>query len=166
MGRLEDADLHKFNFTMSHTAFTYHLVFGTYRRRPVINTEQERELYKYMYDFAMSRNAKVWRIGGMPDHVHLLCDIPATISVADFVKLIKSETSKFMRTNSHFPYWEKWANGYAGFSVDASLIDARVQYIMNQKVHHTRMTFEDELRAILKEAGLDAECSILGDETV
>lgn len=151
---------------MSHTAFTYHLVFGTYRRKPVINIEHERELYKYMYDFVTARKAKVWRIGGMPDHVHLLCDIPSTISVADFVKLLKSESSKFMRVNPHFPHWESWANGYAGFSVDASLIDARVQYIINQKAHHSRMTFQDELRAIMREAGLDADGPILGEENM
>lgn len=69
-----------------------------------------------------------------------------------------------MRVNPHFPHWERWANGYAGFSVDASLIDARVQYIINQKAHHSRMSFQDELRAIMREAGLDADGPILEDE--
>lgn len=89
---------------MSYTALTYHIVFGTYRRKNVININHERELYKYMYDFATERQVLVRRIGGMPDHVHIICDIPAKLAVADFVKLLKSESSKFMKINPHFPY--------------------------------------------------------------
>ena len=92
---------------MSHTSLTCHIVFSTYKRANVINIAHERELYKYMYDFATKRGIKVFRIGGMPDHVHLLCEIPAKLAVADFVKLLKSETSKFMRFNPHFPDWQK-----------------------------------------------------------
>lgn len=54
---------------MSHTALTYHLVFGTHKRMPTIVFDHERELYKFMFDFATARGVKVWRIGGMPDHV-------------------------------------------------------------------------------------------------
>lgn len=49
---------------MSHTSLTYHLVFGTYRRANVILIPHERELYKYMYDFAVNRGALVRWIGG------------------------------------------------------------------------------------------------------
>lgn len=118
---------------MSHTSLTYHLVFGTYRRANVILIPHERELYKYMYDFAVNRGALVRWIGGMPDHVHMLCDIPPKIAVADFVKLLKSETSKFMRVNPHFPGWQGWAEGYGAFTVDASGREARVRYIKSQK---------------------------------
>ncbi len=140
---------------MSHTALTYHLIFGTYRRKKVIVIDHERELYKFIFDFAGNRGVKVRRIGGMPDHVHILCDIPAKIAVSDFIKLLKSETSKFMRINPHFPTWEKWAEGYGAFTIDASLREARVKYIMNQKTHHGRLSFEDEYRDLLIEAGYD-----------
>ncbi len=138
---------------MSHTVFTYHIVFGTYLRKRVIDINHERELYKYIYDFSTSKGIKIRRIGGMPDHIHILCDIPPKIAVADFIKILKSETSKFMRMNSHFPFWEGWAEGYGGFTVDASLRSERVAYIMNQKQHHSRFNFEDEYRQIMTEAG-------------
>lgn len=99
----------------------------------------------------------------MPDHVHILCDIPAMISVAGFVKLLKSESSKFMRVNPHFPEWVGWAEGYGGFTVDASLRENRVLYIMNQKQHHMRMSFEDEYHNMLTEAGLSDGTPLLGD---
>ena len=140
---------------MSHTSFTYHLIFGTYLRQRVIHEDHERELYKFMYDFATKRGAKVWRIGGMPDHVHILCDIPATIAVADFVKLLKSESSKFMRVNTHFPEWMSWANGYGGFTVSSALRPTIIKYIMNQKQHHKSVAFEEEFDGHLRDAGLE-----------
>lgn len=139
---------------MSHTSFTYHLIFGTYRRIACIDMDHERELYKFMFDFATRHKAKVWRIGGMPDHVHILCDITAGIAVADFVRLLKSESSKFMRVNPHFPDWQGWAEGYGGFSVEASLISTRVKYIINQKEHHLKQSFIEEYRAMLSEVGI------------
>jgi len=148
---------------MSHTAFTYHLVFGTYRRQNVIVPDHEKELYKYIYDFATTRDILVRRIGGMPDHIHILCDIPAKTAVAEFVKLLKTETSKFMRVNNHFPDWVRWAEGYGGFTVDASLREVRRRYIMNQRQHHAHVAFTDEYRSLLNEAGFAEDTPLLGD---
>ena len=147
---------------MSHTALTYHLVFSTYRRQHVINQEHERELYKYMHDLSKKHDVLVRRIGGMPDHVHMLCDIPAKIAVSEFVKLLKTETSKFMRVNPHFSKWLGWSEGYGGFTIDASLREARKIYIMNQREHHSRIKFEDEYRNLLNEAGFSSDTAILG----
>lgn len=149
---------------MSHTALTYHLIFGTYRRLNAIDTDHERELYKYIYDFSMHRDVYIRRIGGMPDLVHILCDIPAKTAVADYVKLLKAETSKFMRANPHFPQWKRWAEGYGAFTVDASLREVRTAYIMNQKKHHATQDFETEYRSLLTDAGFSDNVCILGEE--
>lgn len=149
---------------MSHTSLIYHIIFGTYRQLCSINTEHEKELYKFIYDFAMNRGVFIRRIGGMPDHVHILCDIPAKISLSDFVKLIKAESSKFMRVNPHFPLWEKWANGYGAFSVDKSSCENRRTYIMNQKEHHRQKNFAEEYREFLREYGFADDTKLLGDD--
>ena len=148
---------------MSHTSFTYHLIFGTYRRRAVIVHDHEKELYKFIHDFSKERGVKMRRIGGMPDHVHILCDIPSRMAVAEYVKLLKTETSKFMRVNDHFPDWERWADGYAGFTVDTALRETRRRYIMNQREHHSKVGFVDEYRHLLSEAGIDPDSPVLGD---
>ena len=109
------------------------------------------------------RGIKVWRIGGMPDHVHLLCDVAAKMAVADYIKLIKTETSKFLRTNSNFPHWEKWVEGYACTSVDASLRNRRIDYIKGQKIHHQTISFADKYREFLREYGYANTEPILGD---
>ncbi len=149
---------------MSHIAITYHFVFCTYLRKKVINIEHERELYKFIYEFSEKRGIKIRRIGEMPDHVHILCDVPPKMSVSEYAKLIKAESSKFLHVNNNFPYWEKWAEGYAAVSVEASLRQVRVEYIKNQKQHHARQSFETEYTEFLKEYGFGVDTPLLGDE--
>ena len=52
---------------MSYVKLIYHIVFRTKGSVQAINTENERELYAYIYGITKSYNAFVHRIGGMPD---------------------------------------------------------------------------------------------------
>jgi hypothetical protein len=45
--------------------------------------------------------------------------------------------------------------GYAAFSVRASLVRAVVRYIQTQKSHHRKMSFDAEFLALLKKHGLE-----------
>ncbi len=141
---------------MSHVQLTYHIIFTPWRRERVINEVHERELYMFMYNFATERGLKIWRIGGMPDHVHILCDIPPKYAVADIIRSMKSEASKFMSVNPHFPYWNKWGEGYACVTVDKSTLQTRISYIKNQKEHHKHKSFAEEFGEFLAEYGLDS----------
>ena len=57
-----------------------------------------------------------------------------------------------------------WAEGYGAFTVDASLREVRMRYIMNQKVHHATDSFVGEYMDMLHEAGIEDNTGLLGDE--
>ncbi|MBD5192977.1 MAG: IS200/IS605 family transposase [Bacteroidales bacterium] len=149
---------------MSHTALTYHIVLGTYKRMRVIVTNEERFLYRFIYEFLTKRDVVVRRIGGMPDHVHILCDVPAKYALADLVRTLKSESSKYARCSQYLKFWEGWSVGYGAFTVGVGQREACCRYIMNQKSHHSSRSFEDEYRELLHDAGLSDNTTILGDE--
>ena len=65
---------------MSYTNLVYHIVFRTYRSIPAIDEEHERELYAYAHGYITRHRAKLYRIGGMPDHVHLLVSLPPDLA--------------------------------------------------------------------------------------
>ena len=47
----------------------------------------------------------------------------------------------------------EWQNGYGAFSVGVSQLDTKVTaYVRSQPEHHKKMTFEEELLALLKKA--------------
>ena len=140
---------------MSHISLTYHIVFGTYARERTIPPEYERSLYTIIYNLAKSKGVMIRRIGGMSDHVHILCDIPPVVTVAEVVKTIKSESSKFLRNSKDFPRWRGWGEGYGAFSVSASLRDKVCNYIIRQNIHHSQISFEEEYKAFLESVGLE-----------
>lgn len=139
---------------MSYTSLTYHIVFSTYRRMRTIPEERERILYKIIYDILTEKKVYVRRIGGMPDHVHILCDIPASLAVATVIRSLKTETSKFLSQSEYFPDWDKWSEGYCCIVVEPSTRQTRMEYIRNQKEHHRVHDFKQELRDILAEYGI------------
>ena len=44
----------------------------------------------------------------------------------------------------------QWQGGYADFSVSQSNLEQVKEYIARQEEHHRKMTFQDELRTLLR----------------
>lgn len=139
---------------MSYTQLIYHIVIRTYRSERTIFESHERELYNYMYGIARNRHVVVYRIGGMPDHVHLLVGLPSDLSVAKFVQELKSITSAWLKSNPDFPAFDHWGKEYAAFTYSQGEKDVVINYIKGQKEHHRAITFEEECRKLIEEAGL------------
>ena len=125
-----------------------HVVFSTKHRLPLITSDIETSLHKYLTATCLNLNCHPKRIGGYNDHVHILCDINKNMLVTDFVKEIKQSSSKWMKaTYSRRTFY--WQAGYASFSVGYSDIGSVVNYIDQQHDHHRKETFQDEVRRFL-----------------
>ena len=118
---------------MSYTNLVYHIVFRTYRSIPAIDEEHERELYAYAHGYITRHRAKLYRIGGMPDHVHLLVSLPPDLAVSEFVRGLKYATNSWLKGNASFPLFAGWGEGYAAFTLSVEQIPVVKQYIINQK---------------------------------
>jgi putative transposase len=88
----------------------------------------------------------------MEDHIHLLLQIPPTMTLAEAVRTVKSNSSSWMKQEIKKFAWQE---GYGGFSVSKSKIPVVVRYIKNQERHHKKMSFEDEFRALLEKHGIE-----------
>jgi len=81
------------------------------------------------------------------DQVHLLCGLSRKISLAEWVKHLKTSSSKILKGKGHDGF--SWQSGYGAFSVSPSARESVFSSIAEQEIHHRRMTFQDELRALL-----------------
>ena len=140
---------------MSYTQTYYHIVLRTYRSIPAIAEEHEQELYSYMHGFINNVGGRLYRVGGMPDHVHLFVSLPATLAMSKFVQGIKVSTSKWLKANPNFPLFNGWSKEYAGFSYSLRDKDMIVGYIAKQKEHHRSKAFPKEYREFLTENGVE-----------
>ena len=73
--------------------------------------------------------------------------------LAEAIKKIKANSSRWLREQSGKAF--QWQGGYAAFSVSISHTDATVAYILNQKKHHEKKTFDAEFDAILKKHAME-----------
>ena len=140
---------------MSKTCILCHIVFATKQRQMVIVPENKRRLYAYFLGIINDRGCKALRIGGIENHVHLLIDLHPSVALADLVKVLKQSSSNWLRTNNLFPWFRGWASGYFAGSVGIDGKQACIDYIMNQEVHHGRVSFIDEMRYEVERWGLD-----------
>ena len=127
-----------------------HVVFSTKDRRPFLTDEKiQRELYAYLAGTCKSLESPAIKIGGIEDHVHILCRLARTISIADLVRELKRESSKWLKSQSTNLKQFGWQDGYGAFSVSPSHTKALTNYIIDQPRHHKRTSFQDEFRRIL-----------------
>jgi len=113
------------------------------------------ELHKNLGGTCNRLECPVLRVGGVADHVHILCQLGRTIAIADLVKELKRDSSQWVKPKSPHLVELYWQNGYGAFSVSPSHVELVREYIANQEEHHRTVTFQEEFRRLLKKYGLE-----------
>lgn len=146
---------------MSHSFVVNHLhiVFSTKQREKLIRPAIEKEVWGYLGGIAKNHDMEVRGIGGTEDHVHLLLRIPADMTVAKAVNVLKSNSSKWLRRRSAF----RWQVGYGAFSVSNSNLKTVAEYVRNQKQHHSKRSFEQEFLSLLRKHDVEFELETVFD---
>lgn len=125
---------------------TFHVKIGA---DPIVTTDLPR-LFAYLGGCVKEQNAKAIAVGGMPDHIHMLVSIPATITISEFVKNLKVWSSKWLKSQGSSYRGFAWQDGYGAFSVSHSFIPKTVSYIANQAEHHKKVSFREEYLQMLR----------------
>ena len=141
----------------SYRQILYHLIFRTKDGNKTLVPEHSRELYAYMLGIIKNKNCFLYRINDMEDHIHILCDLHPTIALADYVRDIKTSSSIWLKQSGKFSDFIGWADGYAALTYAWKDKEMIVNYIKNQQEHHKIESFNDELRRLLKEHGIEID---------
>jgi REP element-mobilizing transposase RayT len=126
----------------SYRQILYHLVFRTKNSQKTIVPAHSKDLY---------------RINGMEDHIHILCDLHPSLALADYMRDLKTSSSIWTKQSGKFPDFKGWADGYAALTYGWKDKDIIANYIKNQSEHHKNESFENELRRLLEEYGIDVD---------
>jgi len=125
------------------------MVFGTKERRPFLQNADFRDEMCRMLMFQIKETGcTAVRTGGWIDHVHLVCGLSRTMTIAELLEHVKTETSKWAKTAKGGVPAFTWQGGYGAFSVSHSNLDQVVQYVSEQERHHRKKTFQDEFREL------------------
>src|SRR5215469_14348986 len=119
----------------SLTRLLVHAIFSTKDRRPFLRSQEIRnETYAYMAGILKNLRCHPIKIGGVEDHVHILCSLSKNIAFADMVGRVKGSSSKRLTEKGIQGF--SWQNGYGAFSVSESNVKAVTSYICDQAEHH------------------------------
>jgi putative transposase len=129
-----------------------HIVFSTKNRYPFLtDTSIRSEMHAYLGGTCNELECQVLTVGGVADHVHILCALSRNLSIAKLVCDIKRSSSKWIKTKGRMLTKFGWQNGYGVFSVGQSDVERVRQYIVGQEEHHRKRTFQGEYRVFLEE---------------
>ena len=116
----------------------------------MIKEPMKPRLFGYLGGVVREQGGKALAINGAVDHVHMLLSLPATMSVAELMRLVKTLSSKWVHETFPETRMFSWQPGYSAFSVSHSNVPAVSTYIRTQEEHHKKVSFRDEFLSLLK----------------
>jgi REP element-mobilizing transposase RayT len=128
-----------------------HTAFSTKDRRPFLRDKPLREeLHPYMGGILANHGCQPLILGGVEDHVHILSTLSRTCEPSEMVKEVKRGSSIWLKSKGPDLGDFTWQNGYGIFFIGFSQVEVVRKYIADQENHHRKVTFQDELRELLR----------------
>jgi putative transposase len=135
-----------------------HVVFSTKERRPFLQDAQLRErTHAYLAGTCQQMGAPSIIVDGTADHVHILCRLAKMLTVADLVKGLKRESSKWVKQQHPTAADFYWQSGYGAFSISPGHVEGLRSYIARQEEHHKKESFQDEFRRLCRKYDVEID---------
>jgi putative transposase len=119
-------------------------VFAVKGRENLLQKSWRQDVFKYMAGIISGKNQKSIIVNGVEDHVHVFVGLRPTMCIADLIRDIKNNSSKFINEQNFLKGKFAWQEGYGAFSYSHSQIENVYQYIADQEEHHKKTTFKEE----------------------
>ncbi len=134
----------------TYTSLLIHVTFSTSGRTPLLTDAIRLDVHAYLGGILRELDAIPIAVGGTADHVHMLIRLPANLALADCLRILKANSSRWVKQRWSQQRKFGWQGGYGAFSVSESRRAAVIRYIRDQPQHHRRISFQDEFLALLK----------------
>jgi REP element-mobilizing transposase RayT len=120
----------------------------------LVDAECRKEMHAYLASVLKAYESPALIVGGTADHVHILCALSRSATVAKIIGETKRNSSKWIKTKGGDLELFQWQNGYGAFAVSFSKISEVREYISDKMNHHKKTSFQDEYRLCLQKHGL------------
>ncbi len=135
----------------TYSQLNYHIVFSTFRRRPVLIKENREQLFTYMRSVILNKNASPLKINGIEDHLHILVSAGPNLFLPDLIKDIKLSSNKYIQSLGLFKDFVGWQEGYGVFSFGKRDSPILIRYVVNQEEHHKKTPSKEEYIKLIED---------------
>ncbi len=114
----------------------YHLIWCPKYRRRVLVGQVEIRLVEIIGEVCAEHGAEVIELETMPDHVHLLVEVPPSVPMSKFIGTLKGRSSRVLR--QEFPHLRRlpslWTPSWFMSTVGGAPLEVVRRYVENQKL--------------------------------
>jgi len=141
-----------------------HLVFSVKNREALIIDSEKDALHSYIAGSCREiSGSDAYRVGGTENHIHIACELPRSLTVAELVRKVKVSSSSWYKARPGVPDNFAWQTGYGAFSLGQSQLPTLIRYIERQAEHHQVRSFQEELLDFLNRYKVEYDQSYLWD---
>jgi putative transposase len=122
---------------MPYWSLYYHVVWATKHRHPVVSDLLIDPIVNAITHTAQESGVVVHAVGVMPDHIHVLAEVPPSIALATIIGQWKGASSH--AANAYGPAAPTkitWQSGYGVHSVSARNVEPVREYVLHQRQRH------------------------------
>jgi putative transposase len=105
-----------------------HVIFSTKERRPWLRREIRERVWAYQSGILQNLECNSITVGGVADHVHVLCNLTKKFPTSKVLEILKKDSSKFVKTLDSNLRDFHWQDGYGLFGVSPSHFEAVKKY--------------------------------------
>jgi REP element-mobilizing transposase RayT len=127
-----------------------HFVFTTLHRLPLIIENNRVRIEKYITGIVKNNNCLLYAIYANPEHMHFLISRSPSMDEEKIATIIENASTKFINDNKLCVGSFEWQSTCSAFSVSKSNVDKVCKYILNQKEHHKKVSFQEEYDKLIK----------------
>lgn len=121
-----------------------HFIFTTLHRQPIIKERHRERIEKYITGIVHNNECQLYAIYANPEHAHLLVSRSPKMAEETLAVIIAQSSEKFIRQNNLCSCPFAWQQTASAFSVSKGDVDRVCKYILNQPIHHQKITFGEE----------------------
>ena len=125
-------------------------MFSTKGRTETLLKQHLQDVHAYVAEILNNNHCPAIAVGGTANHIHILFIQSKIMTLSDVVRLVKSNSSKWINERTGKYNIFAWQDGYGAFSISQSHVEAVKAYIAHQEEHHHHVSFQDEFRRLCK----------------
>ena len=131
-----------------YSEINLHITWHTKGSLPLIRTSIEGALHQFIKNRVIQTpGAYFHAIGGIETHLHLSASVAPSINIDKWIGQLKGASSH------EFGKAMQWQTGYGVVSFGSRDLQWVVNYIHNQREHHTKGTIADRLERVVEWEG-------------
>jgi REP element-mobilizing transposase RayT len=127
-----------------------HYILTTLHRISCISENNRERIEKYITGVVNNNHSQLYAIYFNPEHTHILISKSPDLSDNELINKIAYSSANFINQNKLCQGRFEWQTIASAFSVSKGDVDRTCKYILNQKEHHRKITFEEEYQSFIQ----------------